>query len=470
MTDLVSLYHRLPYPLRVLAASLRGYQLRWWRYNRDTNRLVEEAIDREQWPASRWRTWQEEHLAQVLQRAAMQVPYYQRYWQNQRRAGNRAAWDQLDNWPILKKEDLRANPRDFVADDCTPTRMYCEHTSGTSGTPLRLWLRRETLIQWYALVEARWRRWYGLSRDDRWAILGGQLVTPVSQNRPPYWVWNAGLQQLYCSSYHLSASSAQAYLQGVRNHQISYLWGYASSLAALAQYILDQGLQPPELHRVISNAEPLYEFQRDRIAEAFQCPVVDTYGMSEMVSAASECEAGTLHLWPEVGVTEVLRDDTDDAATDGQTGRLICTSLLNTDMPLIRYEVGDRGALKVGADSCSCGRNLPVLGQIEGRKDDVIITRDGRRIGRLDPIFKADFHIREAQIEQLTLDSFAIRVVAGEGYSMQEGRAIVDRLQQRLGDVIATVEVVPQIPRTRAGKFKAVISRINDIDEPHNDQ
>lgn len=453
----------------MVAASLRGYQLRWWRYNRDTDRLVEEASVREQWSANQWRTWQEERLAQVLERAATQVPYYQRYWQNQRSAGNRASWELLENWPILKKEELRAYNRDFVAGDCNPRRMYCEHTSGTSGTPLRLWLRRETLIQWYALFEARWRGWYGLSREDRWAILGGQLVTPVNQNRPPYWVWNAGLRQLYCSSYHLSASSAQAYLQGLGDHQISYLWGYASSLAALAQYILDQGLQPPKLRRVISNAEPLYAFQRDRIVEAFKCPVVDTYGMAEMVTAASECEAGTLHLWPEVGLTEVLRDDSDETATHGEVGRLICTSLLNIDMPLIRYELGDRGALNGGTDSCSCGRNLPVLSQIEGRKDDVIITRDGRRIGRLDPIFKADFHILEAQIEQRTLDSFVIRVVAGKGYSMQEGRAIVDRLQQRLGDVIATVEVVPQIPRTRAGKFKAVISRINAIEKQQYD-
>ena len=51
----------------------------------------------------------------------------------------------------------------------------------------------------------------------------------------------------------------------------------------------------------ITNAEPVFDYQRWAIAEAFQCPVRETYGMAEIVAAASECTAGKLHLWPEVG-------------------------------------------------------------------------------------------------------------------------------------------------------------------------
>jgi phenylacetate-CoA ligase len=133
-------------------------------------------------------------------------------------------------------------------------------------------------------------------------------------------------------------------------------------------------------------------------------------------------------------------------------------------MPLIRYEIGDRGALKRNERPCSCGRSLPELCQIEGRKDDVIVTRDGRKIGRLDPIFKADFHIREAQIEQKTIDRFVIHVVPGNGYSDQEGRIIADRLKQRVGDVDVRIELMPVIPKNANGKFQAVISRVNHHD------
>jgi len=139
MPDWAKLYHRLPYPLRVLAVSARGYYLRWWRYGPETDCLVEEALERETWSLNRWKAWQEERLAYVLHRAATQVPYYRDQWQERRRHGDRASWEVLANWPILKKEPLRANPRAFVADDCDVRRMFHLHTSGTTGTPLSLY-------------------------------------------------------------------------------------------------------------------------------------------------------------------------------------------------------------------------------------------------------------------------------------------------------------------------------------------
>ena len=53
----------LPYPLRVAAASAKGYYLRWWRYGPETERLVEEALERESWTSTQWKSWQEERLA-----------------------------------------------------------------------------------------------------------------------------------------------------------------------------------------------------------------------------------------------------------------------------------------------------------------------------------------------------------------------------------------------------------------------
>src|SRR6185295_18022612 len=90
----------------------------------------------------------------------------------------------------------------------------------------------------------------------------------------------------------------------------------------------------------ITNAEPLFDYQRSVIAKAFRCPVRETYGMAEIVATASECGEGALHLWPEVGCVEVF--DGDHPAGNGSSGDLICTGLFNADMPLIRYRVGDR--------------------------------------------------------------------------------------------------------------------------------
>ncbi len=238
MSKMLQIYHKLPYPMRVVAASMRGYYLDSWRYGFETERLIDEALERESWSAERWKIWQEGRLAYVLHRAASKVPYYREQWAERRRNGETASWEYLENWPILEKETLRSNQKAFIADDCSIRHMFHEHTSGTTGKSLDLWWSKKTVRKWYALCEARWRKWYGVSRYDRWAILGGQLVTPIEQRRPPYWVWNAALNQLYMSSYHLAPDLIPAYLDALVQHNVHYLWGYTSSLYALAQVVL----------------------------------------------------------------------------------------------------------------------------------------------------------------------------------------------------------------------------------------
>lgn len=452
--------------MRVLAASTRGYYLRWWRYGPETERLVQEALERESWPAERWQAWQEERLAYVLQRAATKVPYYHDHWQRRRRQGDRSAWTCLENWPILDKEAVRQNPRAFVADDCDPDKMFHEHTSGTTGKSLDLWWSRETVRAWYALFEARCRRWYDVSRHDRWAILGGQLVTPVAQDGPPFWVWNRGLNQLYMSSYHLAPRFVPYYLDALQRYEVTYLLGYSSALHALAQEALRLGRRDVKMKVAVSNAEPLFAYQREAIADAFSCPVYETYGMAEIVAAASECVMGALHLWPEIGRVEVLEDDLVTSPDD--VGELICTGLLNTDMPLIRYRVGDRGALATGKRSCPCGRTLPMLSTVEGRNDDVLYTPDGRRIGRLDPVFKASLPIREAQIIQEALDRIVVRYVPAPDFTPEAGHSIIERLQARMGPVEVVLKEVEEVPRTANGKFRAVVCNLPPEQRPRS--
>jgi phenylacetate-CoA ligase len=475
MPDWFKIYHRLPYPAKIAAASVRGRYLSRWRYGAETEDLINAFLEREGWSETQWRHWQDERLAFILHRAATRVPYYRDQWNSRRRAGDRSAWDKLENWPVLIKEPLRQEPLAFLADDCDPGAMFFEHTSGTSGMPLHIWLSKETVRVWFALFEARARRWHGVSRDDRWAILGGQLIAPVDRKRPPYWVWNIALNQLYLSAYHLAPENIPAYLDALQQHKVVYLLGYPSGLHRLAQVVLERNLTAPKLKVAIGNAEPLLDHQREAIATAFGCPVRETYGMAEIATAAGECEAGRLHIWPEAGHVEVLADK-DDASVDcGHAGRLVATGLLNADMPLIRYETGDRATLS--ADSCRCGRTLPLLKAIEGRVDDVVVTRDGRHIGRLDPVFKADLPIREAQIVQEDWDVLRVLYVPAATYSGQDGDMLIQRIHDRAGkDMKVILEPVTEIPRTANGKFRAVISRVRNpqpgaarpAEEPHH--
>ncbi len=294
-----------------------------------------------------------------------------------------------------------------------------------------------------------------MSRRDRWALLGGQPVVHADRRRPPFWVWNGGLRQLYLSAYHVSPANAASMLDAMRRHRVRFLLGYPSGMHALAQAALELGLEGPRLDVVLSNAEPLYDHQRESLGRVFGCPVRDSYGMTEIVAAGSECEHGTHHRWPEVGHIEY------------ESGRLVCTGLFHSDMPLVRYEVGDRGRPAEQDAPCPCGRALPRLGPVEGRLDDVVVTPDGRRVGRLHPIFKADLPIREAQVVQDRIDRIRVRIVPAGSFSERNARVLERRFRERLGEMDYRFELVDSIPRGPNGKFRAVVSRIEEPQGAH---
>jgi len=242
-------------------------------------------------------------------------------------------------------------------------------------------------------------------------------------------------------------------------YRVTYLYGYTSSLYALAQAVLDSGRQDIGMAVAITNAEPVYDYQRATIAQAFNCPVRETYGMAEIVATASECTAGRLHLWPEAGWVEVIEEGR--SLPHDVSGDLVCTGLLNADMPLIRYRTGDRGALAAGPAICQCGRTLPVIGSVDGRVDDLLYTMDGRRIGRLDPIFKGDLPIHEAQIIQEAIDCVRVRYVPTKDFRPGHERVITQRLKARMGNVHVLMEPIGEVPREPNGKFRAVICRLS---------
>lgn len=459
---LLKLYHRLPASLRSVAASLHGLYLHSWRYGPETERLVAEALEREQWSPERWKVWQEERLTYVLHRAVTQVPYYREQWAARRRKGERASWEYLENWPILEKQLLRQNPAAFVADDCSARHMFHDHTSGTTGTPLDLLLSKETVRAWYALYEARLRRWNGVSQNENWAILGGQPVVPARAQRPPFWVWNAPMKQLYLSANHISQRTTPAYIAALARYRITHMIVYSSSASFLAREAINLGLVVTGLKVVITNAEALFPWQRETIRQGFGSEVRESYGMAEVVVAASECGSGTLHLWPEVGWLEVLSDERNIPVQYGTTGHLISTGLLNADMPLIRYMVGDRGGIASAADgtSCRCDRKLPALYSIEGRANDLLITHDGRRVYcPLSTIFSA-LPVCEAQIIQENLNRIRIRYVPASSFTCGDERLIRSRLQERMGKVEVLFEQTTGIPRGSNGKFQPVICNL----------
>src|SRR5262249_21305312 len=156
---------------------------------------------------------------------------------------------------------------------------------------------------------------------------------------------------------------------------------------------------------IITSAETLTAAQRELIEGVFGTRCFDQYGCTEQSLFVSQCEHGTYHTHPEYGIVEILRDGA--PARVGESGEVVCTSFTNDAFPLLRYRLGDLAAF--GDEDCRCGRAFPVLERIIGRLDDVLVTPDGRQIGRLDPVFKGRRTIREAQVVQETESEVTVR-------------------------------------------------------------
>src|SRR5690606_5116313 len=167
-------------------------------------------------------------------------------------------------------------------------------------------------------------------------------------------------------------------------------------------------------------------------------------------------EHGTLHSMPEYGILEVIPQA---GAENIVGGDIVATGFINPAMPLLRYRMGDQA---IPADrTCPCGRNFPAVEQLLGRIDDVILTPDGARIGRLDPIFKGAQGIIECQIVQDKLDTVIVRAVLSEGHGKEALDPVVTQLKRRLpGTMTVLTEIVGSLPRTKGGKLRAVVSTV----------
>jgi phenylacetate-CoA ligase len=93
--------------------------------------------------------------------------------------------------------------------------------------------------------------------------------------------------------------------------------------------------------------------------------------------------------------------------------------------------------------------------------DDQIKTADGRHHVALDFIFYGMENLAEAQIVQDRLDHILLVVVPTGPFGLPDIEVLKRRAHERLGrSGMVDVEVVKEIPRTKAGKFRGIICKV----------
>ncbi len=241
----------------------------------------------------------------------------------------------------------------------------------------------------------------------------------------------------------------------MRRSGVTWLTGYGSAIAALAEGALSSGVAPLSMRAVIVSGDTLQAGMRQSIERFFRCRCYDMYGLVEAVALGMECSAGRMHLIPEAGIVEIV-DRQGSPCPPGSTGEIVATGLLNEGMPLIRYRTGDDAALSRDQD-CACGSLHPIIERLEGRVDDYLVTPNGRRIGRLSTAMKRSPTIHSAQIVQDTPWHAYLLVRPGEGYTPQDARPVVDDIRERIGEFDLDVREVAEIPKTPTGKTRLVV-------------
>lgn len=458
MGRLDTIYQTLPLWAQNVATSSYGLYRYWLRFGPGYRRYLRAYSEREWFDSKAWLGWQKKKLEDLLRVASKYVPYYQETWSRAEKAAALAG--RLDELPLLEKDPIRSAPDAFLRQDMRPWHRSIFHTSGSTGTPIAsIWTDAEVRNS-RALREVRSARWAGVSFKMPRATFSGRMVEPDPESKGPYYRFNIVERQVYFSAFHLRADTARYYVDALRKHRIQWLTGYSVSFYLLAKFILEQKLTVPPLKAVITTSEKLSPEMRNVMEAAYGCRVYEEYSTVETAIFASECEHGRLHLSPDVAVVEILKPDGTPCGP-GETGEVVTTCLIRTYQPFIRYRLGD--VAMWDGEQCDCGREMPILREVVGRIEDVVIGPDGRRMVRFHGIFVDQPNVVEGQIVQESLTRICVKVMTTNGFGPRDVEDIINRVKQRLGPKIeVTVEPVDKIARTPSGKFQAVVSLLHD--------
>ncbi len=406
------------------------------------------------WPVDRLRALQWQRLRRLVEHAHATSPF----WRERLRTaglgpGSLHAWADWRRLPALEKSDVQAHGAAMMS-SAAPRGLQAS-TSGSSGTPVTVDRGHLSWAHAHANVFRAWR-WWGIDCGERHAYFWGVPVDPhhrrVAERKDRFF------NRVRISAFETDAASTRSAYGRLRADSTRFALGYPSALTHFADELLAQGLDGRALRwtAVFTTAEVLGEAQRERIAEAFDCPVVDGYGCAEIGVAGYEHPEGGMRVPVESVVVDYER-------TPEGAWSVLLTDLHNFRMPMLRYRVGDLvepegepggeayWPLPPGA-RCT----LPVLGRMQGRAGDTLVLPDGRKLNANQPsyIFKAhgrEGRIREYQFVQFPEGRIELRIVTGPAWDASWR----PRLQQEVAEVLGTTAEILEVERLeRRGRGK----------------
>jgi len=447
--SIVNIYSRLPVALRELLANIYARRLHRRRFGGEFGKLLEFLEDSQYWNQERLMIFQIERLREVITDSYENVPHFRKLFRDiDLRPSDVTSLEILKEIPVMTKDMIRSDPRSFASDNIKRIKTIKDFSSGTTGAKLEFFLP----LSLYRLnFAALWRfyGWAGVHLGEKRVTLGARVIG----ERLPYWIYNKSENQLLMSIHHLNSNTISSYIEKLMEFEPVFIQGHPTGIEILADEMLRRR-EKLKVKAVFTTAETLIDTARDKIENAFGCKVFESYGVSECVVAAFECEKHNgLHEATEYGITEL--------ESSGEEGfySVIGTSLWNNAMPFIRYKIED---LVVPCEKaiCSCGRTLPlVIKKVIGRIDDIVYDAQGNPVlpvtirMHLKPLLKP---FQNYQLIQTDKGEYEFKLTITEE---KPTGAFIKMLSKLLGDNAAIkISEVTKIEAT-GGKIRNVVNR-----------
>jgi phenylacetate-CoA ligase len=392
--------------------------------------------------------------------AYREVPYYTRLLDEHGLPPARIqSFEDFARIPYLTRDLLRRH-----LEDLQPRRrlrgVQRMSTGGSTGSPVTIMVDAERAAFTDA-TRLRAHRWFGVDMGAPEIVLWGSPIETGRQDRLRT-LRDRLINSRLLSAFDLSEPALARYADILARERPRKLFGYASALYLLARYLErhDRAPGPDSLRVAFTTAEPLYDFQRAAIKAGFGCPAAVEYGSRDAGLVANECPAGGLHVAAEGITVEILPGPSPRPEASGE---IVVTNAYSFAMPIIRYRTGDVGAL--AGEACRCGRGLPCLATVEGRRTDFLITPEGRVMHALAAIYvlRELPGLREFQVVQERLDLVRVILVPDQGFAAESPDRVASSLGHLLGGAVSIeVEVAAEIPRAASGKHRYVVSKVAD--------
>jgi phenylacetate-CoA ligase len=364
--------------------------------------------------------------------------------------------------PIVKRDELQKAAGNVISTEFDVHRLKHVSTSGSTGKPLFTYIteaedafRKAKLLRANAVCGQRPR--------DRWVVM----------TAPQHEAVTSRLQRFLGVYVPIPVSvfdSVAAQMSEIERIQPDVLDGYSSSLLLLAEEVERRGLETIKPRIVVGGAELIQASSRHFVENVFGAPFYDEYASVEFERLAWQCEErAEYHIDADSVFMEFLDKDGVEVAC-GEMGEVVCTSLFNYAMPLIRYATGDLGQGS-NQTECGCGRTFPLMKVMEGRKESIVVLPDGRSlsplaIGDCMCAFRYFGNVYQYRFIQKKIDHFRILVkkksesVADEVMESELVAHVRQVLSLRGSEVVIEVQFVDEIPPDRTGKIRKVVSEL----------